>query len=400
MLAERKSPWGERPNRRASDAAPIPPADVVPDAAAGDTPEGDPPTPAPAPSPAPTPGSDGPRNPWQPAGNDGEGPRRSASIEDIFRNRGNRGGGGSGGGAGGGRGFPQMPRLPNGANWLPLAIAAIAVIGLMLSMFHRLAPQEKAIVTTMGSYSRTLGPGVNFTWPWPIEDVDVEDVTTIKAKQIPEGEGERLILTGDQNLVDLSYLVRWNIKDLKLFKLQMDDAEKAVAEVAEATMRATVAEFTLNQVIGNGRAEIEQRVQERAQRVLDGYRSGVRIQGVEIRKTDPPAKVVDDFKAVSAAQQEAESDMNRARAWAQQVTARAQGDAASFDKVYEQYRLAPDVTRRRMYYETMESVLSKVDKTVVETGGAAAYLPLPQMRQRQRAAPGAAEAAVTVEGKR
>jgi membrane protease subunit HflK len=101
------------------------------------------------------------------------------------------------------------------------------------------------------------------------------------------------------------------------------------------------------------------------QKVLDAYRSGILIQGVDIKKVDPPAKVV-DAKEVLAAQQDAQSDVNRAQAWAQQTTARAQGDATAFDKVYEQYKLAPEVTRRRMYYETMERVLSQTDKVIVE----------------------------------
>ena len=118
------------------------------------------------------------------------------------------------------------------------------------------------------------------------------------------------------------------------------------------------------------------------QQLLDNYGSGVLVQGIAIKQSDPPAAVNDAFKEVSAAQQEAQSYINQARAYAQQQTARAQGDAAAFDKVYAQYKLAPEVTRRRMYYETMERVLSKVDKTVVEANGVTPYLPLPQV-QRQ-----------------
>src|SRR5690606_13912897 len=116
---------------------------------------------------------------------------------------------------------------------------------------------------------------------------------------------------------------------------------------------------------GAGRADIEQRVRSRMQAILDAYRSGVAIQGIEIDKTDPPERVVEAFKDVSAAQQDADADINRAEAYAQQVLARAQGDAGAFNRIYEEYRLAPEVTRRRLYYETMESVLGKTDKTVV-----------------------------------
>jgi len=124
------------------------------------------------------------------------------------------------------------------------------------------------------------------------------------------------------------------------------------------------------------------------QAVLNAYRSGIEIQGVEIRKTDPPSQVEEAFKNVSAAQQEAETYINQAEAAAQQVLARAQGDTAAFDKVYEQYKLAPEVTRRRMYYETMERILSKTDKTIVETNGVMPYLPLPEMKRTAKPAEG------------
>ncbi len=252
---------------------------------------------------------------------------------------------------------------------------------------HRLAPQEQGVVTTFGSYSRTLGPGVSFTLPWPIQSVDTRDVTSIQRETIPEGDGERLMLTGDQNLVNLNYLVRWNIKDLKLYTFQLADPDQTVREVAEASMRAAIAEVNFNDAMGTGRATIEQSVRDKMQRVLDAYRSGVKIQGVEITKIDPPAKVVDAFKEVLAAQQKAQGDVNEAQGWAQKKLAAAQGEAAAFDKVYEQYKLAPEVTKRRMYYETMERVLGQTDKVIVEAPGTVPYLPLPALRQSPPPAP-------------
>jgi membrane protease subunit HflK len=124
------------------------------------------------------------------------------------------------------------------------------------------------------------------------------------------------------------------------------------------------------------------------QQILDRYRSGIQIQGIAIKQADPPNEVNDAFKQVTAAQQDAKSYINQANAYALQITAKAQGDAASFDKVYEQYKLAPDVTRRRMYYETMEQVLSKVDKTIIEAPGVTPYLPLPQVQKSQSREPG------------
>ena len=263
-------------------------------------------------------------------------------------------------------------------------VGAIAVVWLGFSMVHQVGPKEQGVVTTLGKYSRTLQPGLNFTLPWPVQQVAVEPVSTIRSFRIPAGGQEKLILTGDQNLVDLTYLIRWSIKDLKQFKFQLAQPEETIQEVAEAAMRASVAEQTLDDTFsGAGRAVIEERVRDRMQAVLDAYRSGIAVQGVEIGKTDPPERVVEAFKDVSAAQQDGEADINRARAWAQQIRAQAEGEAAAFDKVYEEYRLAPDVTRRRMYYETMERILGKTDKTVIEAPGVTPYLPLPEIKRRE-----------------
>lgn len=366
-MAGRRSPWGGGDNGNGGDGETG--AGNDPGARGGETdaPDGNPPP-------------RGPRNPWLPSGGEGQPPRRSASIEDIFRGRGQRRGGGPGGGGGGGK-FPGLPSRPDGKSWTPLIVGAVALIWLGVTTTHMVGPKEQGIVSTFGKYSRTIGPGVSITAPWPIQNVAVTDVTSIKRDSIPEGESEKLMLTSDQNLVDLSYLVRWNIKNLKLYTYQLADPELTVREVAEAAMRASVSEVPLRDAMGGaGRATIEQNVRARMQAVLDAYRSGVIIQGVEIKKADPPQKVIGAFQQVTAAQQDAQRDLSNAQAWAQQLTARAQGDAAAFDKVYEQYKLSPDVTRRRMYYETMERVLANNDKVVVEANGVAPYLPLPALR--------------------
>ena len=325
--------------------------------------------------------SRGPRNPWLPPG--GQPPRRSAGLEDLFRPKdaGRRPGGGGGGGLGGG--FPRIPQRPDGKSWASLIAGGIVVVWLFASTVHMLGPKDQGIVTTFGSYSHTVGPGVSLTLPWPVQNVDVTDVTSIRRDTIPDSDAEKLMLTSDKNLVDLSYLVRWNIKDLELFKFRLDEPENTVKEVAEAAMRATVAEVPLNDVIGGtGRGNIEQNVRTRMQATLDAYKSGVLIQGVELKKTDPPGKVVSAFQNVNVAQQQAEKYQADARAWAGQVMAIAQGEAAAFNKVYSEYKLAPEVTRRRLYYETMERVLRNNDKVVVESNGVTPYLPLQELRRK------------------
>jgi membrane protease subunit HflK len=357
-MAGKRSPWGK------------PPGDS--DGSGNEPPE----TP-----PVPPTGEDqpkGPRNPWLPGSGDDK-PRRSASIEDIFKNRGPEGPRRAGGP--GGPGF-RLPRRPGGGSWFPFAVAGVVLVWLAVTSIHTIEPKEQAIVTTFGKYTRTLHSGFNVTAPWPFQQVDTEQVSEFRVNAIPDGTAQRLMLTGDQNLVDLSYIVRWNIKDLKQFRFELVSPEDTVHEVAEYAMRAEVAEKSLTDVFsGAGRADIEQRVTQRMQQLLDAYRSGIAVQGVQIRKTDPPSQVEEAFKKVSAAQQQAESLINNSKGQAQQVLARAQGDAAAFDKVYAQYKLAPEVTRRRMYYETMERVLRQTDKTIVEGTGVTPYLPLREMRR-------------------
>jgi len=333
----------------------------------------------------------GPRNPWlppssgAPSGNQG---RRGPNIEDIFKNRGPEGPRRTGGP--GGPGF-RMPQRPNGKSWFPLAIGALVVILILATSVHLIGPQQQAVVKRFGSFARTMDSGLQFSFPFPIESVDVEDVQGVRAVRIPgTSQQVKLILTGDQNLVDLSYIVRWNIKDLANFKFRLTTPEDTVNEVAEAAMRAAVAETNLDETFsGQGRAAIELDVRERMQRTLDSYQAGIRVLGVEIEKADPPSEVVDAFRDVQVAEQNADAARNQAEGYAQQVLAQAQGEAEAFDKVYEEYRLAPEVTRQRLYYETMERVLSKTDKTIVEAQGVTPYLPLPEIRRRSNQAPAA-----------
>lgn len=332
-------------------------------------------------------GGDGPRNPWLPGGGGGDGKkRRSASVEDIFRNRGPEGprrGGGSGGPS-----F-RMPQRPGGKSWLPVVLALLVALFLGATMVHQVGPTEQAVVKTLGNYTNTFNPGLHFSLPVPLQSVDVEDVRTVRGVQVPRAEEEaKLILTGDQNLVDLSYIVRWNIKDLENYKFRLVEPEETVYEVAEAAMRASVAEKTLDETFsGQGRAEIELAVRERMQRTLDRYQAGIEVLGVEIDKADPPADVVDAFRDVSVAEQNADAARNEARGYAQQVIARSEGEAEAFDQVYAEYILAPQVTRRRLYYETMERVLAETDTTIVEPSGVTPYLALPEIRRRAQQQP-------------
>ena len=325
-------------------------------------------------------GDGGPRNPWLPGGGQGGG-RRPSNIEDIFKNRGPEGPR-RGGGA---RPNFRLPERPDGKSWVPIIVFIILAGWVGLSSVHFVQPREQAVVTRFGgAYVDTFQPGTNFSWPYPISQVTATDVSEIRSVDVPK----KLILTGDQNLVDLSYLIRWNIKDLPQFQFQLADPVETVLEAAETAMRSSVAEKTLDSVIsGEGRADIEQSVLTRMQRILDAYGSGINVQGIEIDKADPPEQVIEAFNDVLASQQDAERELNQARRFAQQLLAKAEGEAAEFNEIYAQYKLAPEVTRRRLYYETMEAVLSNTDKTVIEADGVTPYLPLSEIQRRGRQGP-------------
>ncbi|MHA6723884.1 protease modulator HflK [Sphingomonas sp. RS2018] len=322
-------------------------------------------------------GDGGPRNPWAFPPEGGKPARGTSSTLDELLKRAKSGGGGGKGG-----GFGGLPGNFGGGKLWAIGAALIAALWIVFTSFHAVSPQERGVVTFFGKYAGTLEPGIRMTLPAPFNSVVTEDVQNIRSEAFPaSGNGENLMLTSDQNIVDLAYAVRWNIANLQDYVFQIRDPKETVRAASESAMREVVSSVTLDQALGAGRTVIEARVQERTQQLLDDYNSGVRIQGVAISKADPPAQVNDDFKAVSASQQEAQANLNNARAYAQQVLARAQGEAAQFDKMYEQYRLAPEVTRRRMYYETMEQVLAKSNKTIIEAPGVTPYLPLGEVRK-------------------
>ncbi|HEY8592509.1 MAG TPA: FtsH protease activity modulator HflK [Sphingomicrobium sp.] len=282
---------------------------------------------------------------------------------------------GGGGGGGGFRGRPDASLIAWGA-------LALFLLWLIFSSFHVISPGQRGVVSRLGRYSYTLGPGVGMTLPSPIDRVTKIDVENIRTVDLGSSGDDDLILTGDQNLINLGYSVRWNIRTPELYLYQLAQPDETIREVAESAMRSVISQVTLNDAMGDRRAEIENQVAEKMQQILNSYRAGVQVQGIAIKQADPPAAVIEAFKKVTAAQQQAQSYINNANAYSLQLRQKAQGEATAFEKVYEQYKLAPEVTRRRMYYETMEQVLSKVDKTIVEAPGVTTYLPLPTLKNQ------------------
>lgn len=311
---------------------------------------------------------------------------RGPSLEELLR----RTGGGGGGGA------SRFPGGMSGGRSPMIFVGAALLLWLIWTSVHRLGPEQEGVVTLFGKYSYTVGPGISFTLPSPIQGLQKIDTKQIRTTTIgsPQASTENLVLTKDQNIIDMAYEVRWSINNPELYLFQLENPETTVQEVAESAMRATVANFDLVAAIGPGRSDIEAQVRQRMQEILDQYRAGVRIQGIAIRQSDPPAEVNEAFRKVNAAQQQRESNLNDARAIARQITERALGETAEFDKLYVQYREAPGVTKRRLYYQTMEEILAKTDKTIIESGGVTPYLPLPELKRR------AAPQDVVVQGER
>lgn len=322
-------------------------------------------------------GKGGPRNPWTPPpSGDGGGPDRGPSAFDELLRRARDS-------------FGGMGSQPGGQSFWIYLIVGLALLGWIgLTSFHSVGQRQRGVVSFLGSYSRTLEPGMNMTLPAPFETVRVieaEEIRTIDLGSAGE-EAEKLVLTGDQNIINLGYSVRWNVSNPRQFAFQLAEPEATIKQVAESAMRGVIANVDLNEAMGPGRRAIEQQVQQRMQDILDGYGVGIRIQGVAIKQADPPAEVINAFKEVTAAQQDADTDLNRANAYAQQLSAQSRGAAAAFDLVYEQYRLAPEVTRRRLYYETMEAVLSNMSKTVIDTSGVTPFMQLPPVAGARPAA--------------
>lgn len=316
-------------------------------------------------------GKSGPRNPWAVPPGGRKGASKPTALDELLKRA--RGGGGGGGG-------PQLPAGLNARNLWLIGTAVVVALWVVFTSVHQIGPQQRGVVSYFGRYSGILEPGIRLTLPAPIADVEKIDVEQVRNDDFPRDGGEN-VLTEDRNIIDLAYTVRWRVENPRDFAFEIKDPEETVRATAESAMRAVVATTKMTDAIGSGRTTIEARVTRAMQQILDDYQAGVRVQGVSIKQASAPASLVDDFNAVTAAQQEAVANLNNARSYSQQIIAHAQGEAAAFEKVYEQYRLAPEVTRRRMYYETMEAVLGKTDKVIVETPGIAPYLPLDKIRK-------------------
>lgn len=330
----------------------------------GDAAQADPPETAEPPATEPQgKAKDGPRNPWLPP-HDDEPARRSANIEDIFRGRGGRG--------------PGTPAPTPNRNWLPLVLAGLVAAWIGGTSIHLLAKGEQGLVSTLGRYERTAGSGLTLTLPWPLQMVTTRNTAKIEETILPAVNGENLLLTRDRQLVDFGFKLRWRVTDLARFSYSAPDSAAIIAAVTQAQTLSAVAEQPLDGLIeGQRRAELQQRVTARSQAIFDALKLGVRIEGAEVTRANPPARLSEAFRKVGLAKQEARKRVTEAETFARDTLQRATNEAAEFESVYVQYQAAPAITRKRRYYEMMERVLTGNPTVIVAGSGVSTTVAAP-----------------------
>ncbi|MDP4021948.1 FtsH protease activity modulator HflK [Methylobacterium sp. NEAU 140] len=358
-------------------------------------------------------GGGGGGGPWGRPGGNGGGPwgggggggKTPPNLEDLLRRGQDRlrglipGGGGPGGGGGGGSGF-------GGGGRSVVVIAGLAVAVWLATGFYTVAPNQVGIETIFGRYVGSKGEGLRYNFPYPIGGVVKPNVGQVNSIQIgfragPGGQGrnrdvpdESLMLTGDENIVDLDFEVQWRVNPLKAsdFVFNIQNPEGTIKAIAESAMREVVGRRNIQAILTNEQASIAQEVKEMVQTALDEYGAGVRIEVVQLVSVNPPPEVRPAFIDVNAAQQDADTAQNEAKTYASRevpqargrasqivqsaeaykakATADATGQAARFSEVYASYKEAPAVSRERIFLETMEKVFGSVNKVIIDQNGA------------------------------
>jgi membrane protease subunit HflK len=356
------------------------------------------------------PSDDGRRPRPNPDRGPGKPPIKGPDFDELLRQIGDRFRGGFGGGPGG---RPRPGVLA--------AVAGAAFVAWALSGLYIVQPDEEAVVTRFGAYARSEGPGLRYHLPVPVEAVEKVSVTNLNRLDVG-GSGttdvpaESLMLTGDENIVDLNFSVQWRVSDAARYLFRLTDPDAAVKMTAESAMREVVGKTPLQSILTTGRGQVQTQAAELMQRTLDSWGAGVSIVEVQIRTANPPQEVIAAFREVANAGQDAEAAINEAntyrnrvineakgdaaritqaaQAYREQVVREADGEADRFSSILTEYRRAPAVTRQRLYTETMERILRNSNKVVVDTpAGGTAPIVLPPDLLRGRAAPAPAPAA-------
>ena len=347
-------------------------------------------------------------------------------------------GGGNGNGDGGFRRGPTPPDIeesikkiqglinkffPGGGSTKPIIFGLILLAVIWsLSGLYRVLPDEQGVVLRFGKFVKTTQPGLNYHIPFPVESVLTPKVTKVNRMDIgfrserdsgfssggvadvPE---ESLMLTGDENIVNIDFSVFWVIKDAGNFLFKIQDPEGTVKAAAETAMREVIARSNIQPILTEGRSIIETDTRDIIQEILDEYNSGIQVTQVQTQKADPPDQVIDAFRDVQAARADMERSKNEAEAYAndviprargeaakilqaaeaykKEVVAKAEGEASRFLSIFNEYKNAKQVTQERMYLETMEKVLADIDKVIIDKNsgsGVVPYLPLPELTKK------------------
>ena len=280
------------------------------------------------------------------------------------------------------------------------------VLAWLASGIYQVSPSEKGVVTTFGAYSGQTDPGLNYHLPAPIQAVQKVPFTTLNKTDVggsaaEGGEAARqsLMLTGDEQIIDIDFTVTWRVARPDAFVFAIRDPADAVKAAAESAMREVVGKMPLELIISRGRGQVQRETADILQRTLDAWGAGVTVVEVQIRSANPPPEVVAAFRDVQSAEQDADSAVNEAntyrnrvvneakgdaarivqaaQGYREQAVREAQGEAARFNQIYAEYRRAPGVTRDRLYIETMQRILQQSNKVVIDAKGATAPIILP-----------------------
>lgn len=345
----------------------------------------------------------GGRGPW---GNGPQGPRGGGSgnqppdLEDLIRKSQDK--------------FKNALPGGGGSPGMVIFLVLIALLGWLATGFYRVEPDEQGVVMVFGENVSTSSPGLQWNFPAPIGHVETPKVTQINRVEVgSRGAGlnsSSLMLTGDENIIDIQFVVFWQIKDARQFLFNVRNPENTVRDIAESAMREIIGRTGFELARTRGRGEIQLGVQELVQKVLDNYGAGIVITQVEMQKSDAPPSTLEAFRDVEAARADSEKAVNRAQEGANKLIERSQGQAERleqeakayreerikesegetqrFKSVYNQYRLNPDVVGRRIYIETMEAVLGDMDKVLLDNQeGGNATVPYINMNELLQQAP-------------
>jgi membrane protease subunit HflK len=349
---------------------------------------------------------DGPRNPWGQGSGSGSGGRgpQPPGIDELLKKAQDN----------------LRQTLPDGL----FSPKGFLLLGLLIFVvwigtgIYTVKPDEQGVVLRFGKWVETTGPGLHYHMPAPIEKVFTPKVTVINRIDIgfvpdtgsaaSEYSHERSMLTGDENIVAVEFSVFWRIDDAGKFLFNIDEQEETIKSAAESVMREIIGQTPIQTALTGGRQKIEQEAMTHLQKVLDSYGAGVSINQVKLSKVDPPESVIGAFRDVQAAQADKERVQNEAQAYQNdilprargdatkitqdaeayrdQVVAKADGEASRFLSVYNEYKLSKDVTRRRMYLETMENILQGMNKMIIDKKAAGSgvnpYLPLNELQKK------------------